>query len=140
MEESKCRKLLLYGLAGIGALFSLKGIVKSLKFAKYYFTKPVPLQTTYGENTWALITGGNKGIGYEFAKQLGNKGFNIMILDKDHKEAQKTTEQLSKILNVKVTSISEDISNIKDLSKSISEYDVSILVNNAGIAYSNRLQ
>jgi len=133
MDGGKYKKVILYTFAGLGALVAMKGVGNVVRLVKYWTKRPVPLQRTYGENTWALITGGSRGIGFEFAKQLGTKGFNIIILDKEHKQTQQAVNKLSEILKgrVKVNYLNSDI--IESLN--LEQYDISILINNAGIRY-----
>lgn len=34
----------------------------------------------YGENTWAIVTGGSDGIGLGFCEELADLGFNICMI------------------------------------------------------------
>jgi short-subunit dehydrogenase len=82
-----------------------------------------------------MITGGNKGIGLEFATQLGHKGFNLLIVDLFEKHNKQAVENLNKIFNgkIKIDSVAGDINAI-DYQKATAGKDISILLNNAGIA------
>jgi NAD(P)-dependent dehydrogenase (short-subunit alcohol dehydrogenase family) len=44
----------------------------------------------------ALVTGANKGIGHEVARQLGSMGFHVLVGDANSENGQMTTEALRK--------------------------------------------
>ena len=44
----------------------------------------------------AFITGANKGIGYEVARQLAAKGFHVFIGARNAKAGQKAAEEIAK--------------------------------------------
>ncbi|MEI6765803.1 MAG: SDR family oxidoreductase [Bacteroidota bacterium] len=86
----------------------------------------------------ALITGANKGIGKEIARQLGLRGYTIILAARDQNAGTKAAEELiaagcdAYTVPLEVTSAS-DISNlVKYIEKKFGKLDV--LVNNAGIA------
>ena len=41
------------------------------------------LQKRYGENSWAVITGGSDGIGFGFCEELASQGFNICMISRN---------------------------------------------------------
>jgi len=85
----------------------------------------------------ALVTGANKGIGYEVARQLAAKGFHVFVGARNPKAGRKAAEEISKeggkaaFLEVdvadtdSVTTAAREFSNIED--------HLDVLVNNAGI-------
>ncbi|MGA9637863.1 SDR family oxidoreductase [Flavobacterium sp.] len=87
----------------------------------------------------ALITGANKGIGFETAKQLAALGYNVFLGSRNKANGLKAIEELNKLgftnvqaLEIDVTN-KESIQNAKEeLKTKISHLDV--LINNAGIA------
>ncbi len=86
----------------------------------------------------ALITGANKGIGKEIARQLGLLGFTVVLTTRNQNEGAKAVEELvaagcdAYMVALEVTSAS-DIANLaKYLEEKFGKLD--ILVNNAGIA------
>lgn len=93
------------------------------------------------EGKIALITGANKGIGLEIARQLGAQGITVLIGVRDENRGREAAEKLqaeqinAHIVQLDVTnqdSIDEAASHIK------SEFGkLDILVNNAGIAVEN---
>lgn len=85
----------------------------------------------------ALITGANRGMGFEVAKQLGEKGFKIIITARNEEKGQNATQQLvnSGIDAVFVqmdVSEPDSIQEAFDKTKAITE-KLDVLINNAGI-------
>jgi NAD(P)-dependent dehydrogenase (short-subunit alcohol dehydrogenase family) len=86
----------------------------------------------------ALITGANKGIGKEIARQLGLLGYTVVLTARDQNAGAKAVEELvaagcdAHAVSLEVTNAS-DIANLaKYLEEKFGKLD--ILVNNAGIA------
>ena len=85
----------------------------------------------------ALITGANKGIGREVARQLAAKGFHVFVGARNTKAGRKATEEIARepgkatfleidvVNNDSVTNAAREFSNIAD--------HLDVLVNNAGI-------
>ena len=85
----------------------------------------------------ALVTGGNRGIGFEVAKQLGEKGNRIILGSRDVKRGELAAEKLAS-MKIKVTPIQLDVTNQDQVDQLVrriqSEFgQLHILVNNAGI-------
>ncbi|RZK47103.1 MAG: SDR family NAD(P)-dependent oxidoreductase, partial [Pedobacter sp.] len=86
-------------------------------------------------NKTILITGGGSGIGYEIARQLSEKGNNIIIVGRT---AGKLAEAAASLQNT--TAITVDVNSEQDVTnlvKQISERfpSLSVLINNAGRAF-----
>ena len=83
-----------------GSLMILSTTLQFLKFlnrhiTRQYFYDPDQLFNKYGEKgSWAVVTGGSDGIGFEMCKQLANQGFNICIVSRNEK---KMIEKLNEI-------------------------------------------
>ena len=111
-----------------------------VKFTKTHFTAPLDLKSRYGENSWAVITGGAKGIGRSNALYLAKHGFNIFIWDTD-KTALEAIQDEIRLVNsdIKVIQVYKDLANGQEISfykklyDEAKDLDVSILVNNVGI-------
>ena len=89
------------------------------------------------ESKIALITGANKGIGKEAAKQLGKSGFKVFIGSRDLERGQKAANELkaagvdAEAVQLDVTSQSSVDAAISVIHEKVGHLDV--LVNNAGI-------
>ncbi len=86
----------------------------------------------------ALITGGNKGLGHEMAKQLAQSGVTVVLAARDQAKGEPAAEKLkAEVLDVRFLKL--DVTNKNDhadaaafLEKNFGKLD--ILVNNAGIS------
>ena len=79
----------------------------------------------------ALITGASSGLGYEFAVQLSNLGYDLILVAR----RKKKMEQLAKKLNTNVEIIELDLSstyNCTQLYNKVKKHDIDLLINNAG--------
>ena len=88
----------------------------------------------------ALITGANRGIGFETAKQLGEIGITVLVAARSLKTAEETASQL-KSLGIDAWPIQLDVTNPADraaAARSIGEKfgKLDILINNAGVGSS----
>jgi hypothetical protein len=87
--------------------------------------------------SYALITGGSKGIGKELAICLAKKGYNLILVSRSLDELNATKSELEKSFSVKVFVKNFDLSVSNSAEQvfnwCISEnFDISILINNAG--------
>jgi NAD(P)-dependent dehydrogenase (short-subunit alcohol dehydrogenase family) len=85
----------------------------------------------------ALITGANRGIGFEVARQLAAKGFHVFVGSRNPQKGQEAAEMLKREGGV-ATFVQLDVSDaqsITDAVHAISEVagHLDVLVNNAGI-------
>ena len=88
---------------------------------------------------YALITGSSSGIGLEIAKILADKGYNIILTARREERLIENSKSIISTYNVGCDYISCDLSEksspnkIYDFCKK-NNYDIEILVNNAGYA------
>ncbi|MCE3006893.1 MAG: SDR family oxidoreductase [Bacteroidetes bacterium] len=85
----------------------------------------------------ALITGSNKGIGFETARQLGLQGKHILLAGRSLEKAQKAAAELQKA-GVKAEALQLDITSeqqIRDAAEWVQKTygKLDILINNAGV-------
>src|SRR6202041_1804536 len=85
----------------------------------------------------ALVTGANRGIGFETARQLGQKGVTVVVAARTLKSADETASKL-KTEGIDAFPLKLDVTNAQDreaaartLSDKFGKLD--ILVNNAGV-------
>ncbi len=91
-----------------------------------------------GNMKTALITGANKGIGREVARQLAGKGFHVFVGARNAKAGCKAAEEIGK-QGGKVTFLKIDVADHDSVTAAAREFPKSedhldVLVNNAGIA------
>lgn len=91
---------------------------------------------------WIVITGATSGIGKEFATQLSNKGFKLVLISRNMEKLRNTKNELSDINDPNnIAIICADFSQgykdpdnfYKDLAKQLEKYDISGLINNVGV-------
>jgi NAD(P)-dependent dehydrogenase (short-subunit alcohol dehydrogenase family) len=85
----------------------------------------------------ALVTGANRGIGFETARQLGKKGVTVIVAARTLKSAEETASKL-KSDGVEAVPLKLDVTNAQDreaAAKTIGDKfgRLDILVNNAGV-------
>jgi NAD(P)-dependent dehydrogenase (short-subunit alcohol dehydrogenase family) len=86
----------------------------------------------------ALVTGSNRGIGFETAKQLGEKGVTVILTARNLSVAQEAADNLSK-LGIAAYGIKLDVTKADDRKAAVAYIEskfgkLDILVNNAGVA------
>ena len=85
----------------------------------------------------ALVTGANRGLGFEIAKQLGEKGLHVILGCRTLDKAQAAAESLSK-LGLSVEPLEIDVSNSESIQTAFKTFEaqhdvLDVLVNNAGV-------
>jgi NAD(P)-dependent dehydrogenase (short-subunit alcohol dehydrogenase family) len=85
----------------------------------------------------ALITGGTKGIGFEVARQLAQKGIEVLIGSRDEIRGEKAAEQLASE-TLPVTYIQIDVTNQATIDLAVTEVAnaygrLDILINNSSL-------
>jgi len=116
------------------------------KFVAFLLIRRQDLLKKYGEGTWALVTGSTDGIGLEFAEQLAAIGFNVTVHGRDKGKGERVINMLmQKYPKRNFKLIIADLTNFKDREfidsffSQIEEIDISLFVNNAGMAIVERL-
>jgi len=84
-----------------------------------------------------LITGANKGIGHEVARQLAAKGFHVFVGARNAKAGRKAAEEIAKKCG-KATFLEIDVADNDSVTNAAREFSktedhLDVLVNNAGI-------
>jgi hypothetical protein len=85
----------------------------------------------------AIITGATGGIGYEFAKLLAARGYNLFLPGRNSELLNNACNELNKLFNVKVDYLVSDLSSMDGLER-ISNYlsensiKIDVMINNAG--------
>ena len=88
------------------------------------------------KKSYALVTGASSGIGLEFAKQLYQKGYNLLIVSNEEAIYERAKELMG--YGLRVTGLMMDLGR-EEAAKELYEYcrkegiEVEVLVNNAGV-------
>lgn len=85
----------------------------------------------------ALVTGGNRGIGYELVKQLALKGFKVILASRDPENGHKAAQTL-KGSNLDVSIQEMDVNNRESIREAANAVNkkygrLDVLINNAGV-------
>lgn len=127
-------------LLAIGLIWTVKFGIKLLRGLNYFFLKTGGnLTKRYGAGSWAVITGATDGLGKEFAMQLAQLKFNIVLVSRTQEKLTKVAEEIKTKYGVRVHTIACDFSKCHEpgffdlIEKETKDLDVSILVNNVGI-------
>jgi NAD(P)-dependent dehydrogenase (short-subunit alcohol dehydrogenase family) len=86
----------------------------------------------------ALITGGNKGIGFETGRQLGHLGFTILLGSRDETRGQQAAAALN-TENINAKAITLDVTDPDTIHHAVQQIDdqygsLDVLINNAGVS------
>lgn len=99
----------------------------------------------YGpQGSWAIVTGASDGIGKEFAIQLANKGFNLILVSRTQSKLQTLASEIEHKYvgsSIKTKILAMDFAKNDDvdyakLKEMINGLDVAILINNVGQSHS----
>lgn len=82
----------------------------------------------------ALVTGGNRGIGNEIARQLAIKGFRVVLTARDHKAGTKAASSIKGDVGFLALDVADDESITHAAESFGKESDrLDVLINNAGV-------
>ncbi|KAF7914699.1 uncharacterized protein EAF01_001105 [Botrytis porri] len=138
-------KAVVTGLAGIGAFIVAGKVISYIRLLLSLFVLSGKNLRTYGKKgTWAVVTGASDGLGKEYAIQLAQKGFNIVLVSRTESKLQTLASEIqtkyagsniqTKILAMDfAANRDEDYAKLKAL---VDGLDVGILVNNVGQSHS----
>jgi len=126
---------------GIGAYVFMRKIAElgiPLIQSHFITNEDKNFQEIYGKDSYALITGGSKGIGKNIALCLAKRGMNLILVSRDLKNLSEIQNEINKQYpNTKIQIFTHNFGDspieIKNkLIPQIKNYDISMLVNNVG--------
>lgn len=89
-------------------------------------------------NIYALVTGASSGIGYQYARQLAQKGYSLIIVSNEDEALREKAEIIKQDFPVDVIALVRDLGT-QTAAKELFDYcqaqslDVEVLINNAGV-------
>lgn len=89
-------------------------------------------------NIYALVTGASSGIGYQYARQLAQKGYSLIIVSNEDEALREKAEIIKQDFSVDVIALVRDLGT-QTAAKELFDYcqaqslDVEVLINNAGV-------
>jgi len=96
------------------------------------------------DNKFAVVTGASRGLGRSFAFELAQRKRNLILISLPDQALRKTAAEISKTYQIEVKAFETDLSikkNIISLSKALNEeFEIDILINNAGIGGTKRFE
>ncbi|CDW72624.1 short chain dehydrogenase reductase family protein [Stylonychia lemnae] len=128
----------------------LVGLLKLIK--QYIFRRELDLHQVYGgKESWALVTGGSDGIGFQYCIDLAKRGFNICIVSRNAEKIDLKIQELKQILGDQASSLKfrsvvadfskmSQISQYQELATKVQDIDVGMLILNAGTAVFGKFQ
>lgn len=134
----------------IGTIWFLFGLARFLRVLLDIYVLPgIPLsrfgaaksKNQFGKGSWAVVTGATDGIGQEFALQLANKGFNIVLLSRTAEKLRQVAQQIEKATpGIKTITHSIDFSAGDEaqyavIKAALQNLDIGVLVNNVGASH-----
>lgn len=91
---------------------------------------------------YAIVTGASSGIGYQYARVMAKKGYNLVVVSNEDEALKEKAEILKKDFGVDVIALTRDLGR-QEAAKELYDYckaeniEVEVLINNAGV-YHNR--
>lgn len=86
---------------------------------------------------WVFITGASSGLGWEFALEMANRGYNLFLVARREERLKELQMNITNSFDVKVEYFKADLTNPNELKeasiKAIKIGPVDILINNAGM-------
>ncbi|KAK0121572.1 hypothetical protein ONS95_009861 [Cadophora gregata] len=141
----KVPRSVLATFAGIGTLWLSFKVISYVRLLLSLFVFSGKSLRSYGKKgTWAVVTGASDGIGKEYAIQLAQKGFNLVLISRTASKLDTLSTEITQKYagsQIAVKTLAMDFSLNKDedyakLRALIDSLDVGILVNNVGQSHS----
>ena len=103
----------------------------------YFRPTALPRYNPTGKDSWALVTGASDGIGFGFAQELSQRGFNVFLHGRNREKLIRRQEELqAEFPNVITKIIVSDASNISEnidtIAHEVGNVRLTVLVNNVG--------
>jgi len=105
----------------------------------YCYIRPssLPRYNPTGKDAWALVTGATGGIGFGFAEELSERGFNVFLHGRNREKLNRRQEELqAKFPNIKYKIVVSDAADLHEdvnlIPNEVGNANLTVLVNNVG--------
>jgi 17beta-estradiol 17-dehydrogenase / very-long-chain 3-oxoacyl-CoA reductase len=136
---------ILYYTGLLYSIYLMSNIFISIVIQLYRKYFPIDFVSVYGPGSYALITGPTSGIGLEMARKLCESGLNLVLVGRDAVKLATIRGDLLKAFPKRtIVVIQKDFKNSmdegfhKDIADKTSGLDVSLVINNVGVSYSDK--
>ncbi|CCD24192.1 ketoreductase NDAI_0C05330 [Naumovozyma dairenensis CBS 421] len=141
--ESKYVNILLWIIFGFGVLKLTTLTLRSLALLADLFILPAVNYSKYGakRDNYCVVTGASDGIGKEYAIQMAERGFNLILISRTLSKLETMKEELVKKYSIEVVILAADISkdsddNYKQIREVCENLPITVLINNVGQSHS----
>ena len=91
-----------------------------------------------GEDRVALVTGANRGIGREVARQLAQRGYEVLLSARDEVKAAEAAAEIAASTGARVRGVALDVADPASIASAVAQVQaepgrLDVLVNNAGV-------
>lgn len=139
LSENKAVQALVY-VALLTGVYKLTTFTLSLgALVADLFVLPATNYKKYGagQGKWAVVTGASDGIGKQFAMQLAQKKFNVVLVSRTLSKLESLASEIEATYGVQTAVVAFDASvdseeNYAKIHEAIADVAVSVLVNNVG--------
>ncbi|VDH95118.1 Hypothetical predicted protein [Mytilus galloprovincialis] len=132
-------------LAVIGVLYACKRTLQCLtgllKATNDHLLSKLSYISNYKKRfgPWAVVTGSSEGIGLAYAKELANRGLNIVMISRGENKLYRAAKDIEEQYKVETCTIAVDFAHGKEIYEKIwsliKDKEIGILVNNVGVMY-----
>ena len=127
-------------LSAIGFLFCLYHLRSLVDVIWFYFLRPTDTYRKYltGPRPYALITGATDGIGKALAKELYDKGFNLIVHGRNEEKILSVIDELKsssfsgRVVRYFVADASRDDVDFEEIARRFEGLNITLMVNNVG--------
>lgn len=105
----------------------------------YFAPRPLSLRARYGD--WALVTGASSGIGAALARQIAADGTNVVLSARREERLTALASELERDHGVETRVVTADLAEPEGpqrLLEAVSDLEIGLLVNNAGLGLAGR--
>ena len=121
----------------VGTVVVLKALYEFATFLAFHFHEPTVGRFLHGDAPYALITGATDGIGKAAAKELYQRGFNLVIHGRNPEKLAKVQEEIKALgferdVRVWVENASKEGIDYEAAARQWDDIHLTLLVNNVG--------